>query len=365
MLLQAQKKTPKVFDLLIGSYTDGGSDGIYVYRFYTETGKTAYLNKTSADIVNPSYLCISADRKFVYAVNEDYKARKGAVSAFSFDYKYGKLDLLNQQASADGPCYISIDKDSKHVFAANYNSGSLYVFPVNPDGSLGAAVQTIQDQGSGPDKSRQDKPHVHTAVLSPDEKYLMYSDLGTDKLNIYRYKSSEKTPLTPADPSFVSVRPGDGPRHIDFTPDHKRMYLITEMGGNIYGYDYKGGKLKLFQTISVLPDGYKGAIGAADIHVSPDGRFLYATNRGDANEIVVFSVNPETGLLTFVERQSSRGITPRNFVIDPTGNFLLVANQKSKSIIVYRIDPATGKLKLTLNKIEIDSPSCLKFVSVD
>jgi 6-phosphogluconolactonase len=365
--LFAQKKdnTPKTYDLLIGTYTTGTSKGISVYRFYTETGKTAYLNQVTG-IDNPSYICIAKNNKFVYSVNEVGADRKGCISSFSFEPKVGKIELVNQQPSTGtGPCYISIDKAQKHVFVANYASGALSVLPVNKDGSLAPVIQTIKDQGHGPNKARQEGPHVHTAMLSPDEKYLLFTDLGTDKLNIYRYKSGQDQPLSPADPSAFDVLPGHGPRHIDFSPDKKYMYLITEMAGVIYVYDYDGPKSKQLEAISLVADGYKGAVGAADIHVSPDGKFLYATNRGDANEIVVFAINPDNGRLTFVERKSSMGKTPRNFVIDPSGNYLLVANQNSDDIYVFRINKTTGKLTLTGSKISIGNPSCLKFTAAE
>jgi 6-phosphogluconolactonase len=365
--LFAQKKdeTPKTYDLLIGTYTTGESKGIYVYRFYTETGRTAYLNEVDG-VDNPSYLCIAKNNRFVYSVNEIGNDRKGSASAYSFEPKGGKIELINKQASSGtGPCYISVDKAQKHVFLANYQSGALSVLPVNKDGSLAPVVQTIQDSGHGVNKSRQEGPHVHTAVLSPDEKYLLYTDLGTDKLNIYRYKAGQDKPLTPAEPSSIDVMAGHGPRHMAFSPNNKYLYLITEMGGVIYVYDYDGPKSKQLEAISMLADGYKGATGAADIHVSPDGRFLYATNRGDANEVVVFAINPDNGRLTFVERKSSMGKGPRNFVIDPSGNFLLVANQVSNDVYVYRINKQTGKLTLTTSKITIGNPSCLKFTSAE
>lgn len=365
-ILNAQSKTPSTYDLLIGTYTQNGSEGIYVYRFYTESGRLAYLNRTTG-IDNPSYLCVSKNGKFVYSVNEVGDDRKGSVTAFSFEPKVGTINPINKQVSGAGPCYISVDKDQKHVFAANYAGGSMYVFPVNKDGSLSPASQIIQDkaEGLGPDKARQDKPHVHTAMLSPDEKHLIYTDLSTDRLNIYKYKASQAQPLTPATPDFVKVPAGDGPRHIEFSTNHKYLYAITEMGGNIVAYNYNNGQPKQLQVISMLPDGSKQKAGGADIHVSPDGLFLYASNRGDANEIIVYAINQETGLLTFIERQSSRGNHPRNFVIDPSGTFLLVANQKSNNIVVFKINRTTGKLTLVRINTEVDSPSCLKFTAAE
>lgn len=358
-------KTPKTYDLLIGTYTSGDSKGIYVYRFYTETGRLAYLSQVEG-IDNPSYLCIASNNRFVYSVNETGADRKGSVSSFSFEPKVGTIKLINKQPSTGtGPCYISIDKKRTHVFVANYQSGALSVLPVNKDGSLSPVVQTIQDKGQGANKERQEGPHVHTAVLSPDEKYLLYTDLGTDKLNIYRYKSSQDQPLNLADPFSVSVASGHGPRHIDFSPDKKILYLMTEMGGTVYVYNYNNGKPQQLQSISIVPEKYTGAIGGADIHVSPDGNFLYCTDRGDDNAIIVFAINKETGHLTFVERVSSRGKTPRNFAIDPSGKFLLVANQNTSDIFVYFIDKVTGKLAITNNKISVGNPSCLKFTSAE
>lgn len=366
VLTYAQKsksKNPSSYDLVIGTYTSGKSEGIYVYRFYPESGgRFAYLNKATG-VVNPSYLCISPDDKFVYAVNELDKT--GEVSAFSFEPKGGSLTFINKQSSGGAaPCYIAEDKDEKHVFVANYSGGSAAVLPVNKDGSLGAIAQLIQDQGQGINKERQEKPHVHTTVFTPDNKYLLYTDLGTDRVNIMRYHASDEQPLKPASPPFINVTAGNGPRHIAFTPNRKYMYLVTEMGAIIYTYAYDNGHLKQLQSQSMLPDGFTGNGGAAaDVHVSPDGRFAYATNRGDANEIVVYAINPENGMLTFVERKPSLGKSPRNFVIDPSGKYLLVANQNSDSIYEYRIDQATGKLTLTNNRLELGNPVCLKFAS--
>ncbi|MEO6523963.1 MAG: lactonase family protein [Mucilaginibacter sp.] len=355
----------KAYNLLIGTYTTGKSEGIYVYRFDTTTGKVTYQDKVTG-INNPSYIAISNDRKFIYSVNEVGSDRTGSVSSFSFDAKSGKITLINKQPSIGaGPCYISVDKANKNVFVANYAGGSLTVLPIKADGSLGEPSQNIQDEGTGPNKSRQEKPHVHTAVLSPDEKFLLYTDLGTDKLNIMKYNPSAAKPLTPAQPAFVASVGGDGPRHIAFSPDNKFMYLIHEMGGDIYTYAYNNGQLKKLASTTIVPDGFSGSIGAADIHISPDGKYLYSTNRGSENEIETFRINRENGALALVDRTSSMGKTPRNFVIDPTGNFLLVANQNSDDVYVFRINKTTGKLTYTDTKIIVGNPSCLKFAAVD
>jgi len=362
VLGSAQKKFPKTFDLIIGTYTKADSKGIYVYRFYEETGKMAYLSETDG-ISNPSYLCVSSNNKFVYSANENDVG--GAVSAFKFNAPEGLLTLINTQPAGGGPAYVAVDKEQKNVFAANYGSGTLTVLPVNKDGSLGAAIQTIKDEGHGINKDRQEAPHIHSGWLSPNEKVFFYADLGTDKLNIYRYHASQNPPLTPATPSFVEVQPGNGPRHFDFSADGKYLYLIQEMGAVITVYKVNGEKLTALQSVNMTGEGFRGAVGAADIHISPDGRFLYATNRGDANEIILYNINPDNGQLTFVERYGTLGKTPRNFVIDPTGRYLLVANQNSNNIVVFKINFETGKLLLINSQIKISMPVCLKMVPVE
>jgi len=357
-----QKKFPTTFDLLIGTYTKADSKGIYVYRFYEETGKMAYLSEID-DIKNPAYLCVSANNKFVYSANEN--DIDGALTAFKFDAPSGRLTLINSQPAGGGPAFVAVDKEQKNAFAANYGNGTLTVLPINKDGSLSPIVQTIKDEGRGINKDRQEGPHVHSGWLSPNEKYFFYADLGTDKLNIYRYHASANPPLTPSTPSFVEVKPGNGPRHFDFSADGKYMYLLQEMGAEITVYNVNGDKLKSLQTVNMTDEHFKGAVGAADIHISPDGRFLYATNRGDVNEIVAYSINPANGQLTLIDRYSTLGKTPRNFVIDPTGRYLLVANQNSDNIAVYKIDPQTGKLIYTNNQIKISMPVCLKMVPVE
>jgi 6-phosphogluconolactonase len=365
VFIYAQKKKagPTSFDLLIGTYTKGKSKGIYVYRFYVEGARLAYLNEIDG-VENPSYLTVADNNQFVYAVNEIGK--KGEVSAFKFNAKQGKLEFINkQQSEGADPCYISVDKAQKNVFIANYSSGNLTVLPINKDGSLSPVSQNVQDAGTGVNKERQEGPHVHIGMLSPDEKFLLYSDLGTDKLNIQRYKASKPQPLSPASPPFVSITPGDGPRHIVFSNDKKHVYLITEMGSNIHVFDYDNGKLKEKQTVSFLAPGFKGQTAGAAVHISPDGKFLYASNRLETNDITVFAINEETGELTKVQQISTYGKNPRDFAIDPTGSYLLVANQDSDSIFVYKIDKATGKLLRVATTIEIGNPVCLKFAPAE
>ena len=360
MILSVMKTEAQKLNLLIGTYTKPGkSEGIYVYEFDTTTGKSTYKNK-AAGLTNPSYLALSKDENFVYAVNEAGPG-KGAVSAFAFEPKSGTLTLLNQKPSnGDGPCYVSIDKERKHLFVANYSGGSFSVLPVNKDGSLADGVQTITFKSNGLGKGQQEKPHAHSAVLAPDEKYLYVTDLGNDEILGYKYSSKATPPLSRN--QLIKLPAGSGPRHFEFHPNKKFAYAVQELSCDVVAYNYKKGHLSFHQKISGLPEGYTGRRWAADIHISPDGKFLYSSNRDDANDIAIFSIQ-KNGRLTSVGRQSTLGRAPRNFVIDPSGNYLLVANQNSDSIIIFKRDMNTGLLKDTGERIEIGAPVCLKFAN--
>jgi 6-phosphogluconolactonase len=359
-LVQGQSNNSKTSRLLIGTYTTSATnDGIFVYDFDNNTAAVKLKSKISG-VENPSYLTISRDGKFVYAVNE---VKDGGVSSFLFDNTSGELKFLNKVSSGgSGPCYVSVDDKNKYVFAGNYNSGSFAAIPLKDDGSLGADPQFIQQDGSSINKGRQQGPHLHCTVLSPDNKYLLTSNLGTDKVGVYKFDITKVSqPLTPADPPFVSVIAGNGPRHITFHPNSKFAYLINEMSASIIVFDYKDGKLTEKQSITMLSPDFKGKVGAADIHISADGKFLYGSNRGEANEVVIYSIDKK-GLLTYAGRQSCQGKGPRNFVIDPSGNFLLVANQDSNEIVFFKRDQITGMLTPTGDKIQISKPVCLKFI---
>jgi 6-phosphogluconolactonase len=358
-LAHCQTKNNRTYNLLIGTYTDGkNSDGIYIYNFNSQTGDFHFKSKV-AGIENPSYLAISSDGKKVYSVNEVKEG--GGVSSFDFNSTSGELTFLNHVSSGgNGPAYIAVDNQNKFVFAANYNTGSVSAIPLNNDGTFTANVQTIQDQGSSV-HARQKGPHVHCTILSPDNKFLLSTDLGTDKVSIFHFDPLNLTqPLTPVEPAFISIKPGSGPRHITFHPNSRFAYLINEMGGTVIVYDYNKGNLTEKQIVNISSADFTGKVSAADIHISPDGRFLYGSNRGDANEIVIYSIKKD-GQLNFVARQSTLGKAPRNFVIDPSGKFLLVANQDSNEIIFFRRDQKTGLLTDTGKKIQVSKPVCLKF----
>ena len=350
------------FNLLIGTYTEPGkSDGIYVYRFNGKTGEFNYRAEAKG-IKNPTFLTVSKDGKHVYSVSE-LADGEGTVSAFTFDPSSGKLDFLNIASSGgDGPCYVSVDDKNKFVFVGNYGGGSLSAVPINTDGSLGSNLQSIQNEGSSILKN-QTKPHVHAAVLSPDNNHLYVPDLGTDKVNIYDVDFTNPAPLTPAETPFANFEAGNGPRHFTFHPDGKYAYLIQEMTGNVEVFDYKKGQLHPKQSVALPPGGYEGPVDAADIHISPDGKFLYGSLRGNIDELVIFAIDKK-GTLTYAGRQSTLGKNPRNFAIDPTGNFLLVGNGRSDEIVIFKRNTETGLLTPTGKTIKIGMPVCLKFAPI-
>ncbi len=361
LLLSIQTTAQKNY-LITGTYTTGKSEGIYVFEFNSADGTSKPVSKVK--ISNPSFVAVSPNEQYVYSVEEDAanKGKGGEITAFSFDKKTGTLSMINRQPTGgDHPCYISVDKTGKWVGAGNYTSGSLSILPVQAGGGLGAASTNIQHEGSGPNKARQASPHVHCTFFSPDNRFLFVPDLGIDKVMMYAFDENTGK-LTTAKQPFAASTPGAGPRHISFNPSNTFAYLMEELSGTVVAYKYKNGKLKPVQRISSMPAGDTSFAGSADIHVSPDGKFLYASNRAEANSIAIFSVHQKNGKLTLVGHQSTLGKTPRNFNFDPTGNFLLVANQNSDNIVVFKIDKTTGLLTDSQHNIEVGKPVCLKWI---
>jgi 6-phosphogluconolactonase len=360
-----QKKSPY---LLVGTYTSGKSDGIYVFRFNELTGDAVFVDSVITS--NPSYLAVSHNGKFVYAVNEKEDSTRfsdgGHIAAFSFNKDNGSLQFLNKQSSGGvHPCYISVDKTGKWAIAGNYSSGTIGVVGIKKDGSLDTLKQRIEHFGYGMNSDRQQGPHVHCTYIGKDNKYVFVPDLGIDKVMIYHF--NEKTgELSENEIPFALSEPGAGPRHIEFHPNGKFAYLIEELNGTVSAFYYlpKTGELNMFQTVSALPPEYNGSIGSADIHISPDGKFLYATNRGESNTIATFSID-KMGMLMPLAHDSTMGKTPRNFNFDPSGNFLLVANQNSDNIVIFKRDKQTGLLTDTGKRIDVGNPVCLKWISAD
>ncbi|MFZ0064484.1 MAG: lactonase family protein [Pyrinomonadaceae bacterium] len=349
--------------MYVGSYTSGESKGIYLYRFTLSSGELVQLGVTEA--VDPSFLALSPDRRFVYSVNEvdEFENKKsGALSAFAIDQKTGELKLLNQKPSLGGaPCYVVVDKTGRFVLVANYVGGNVAVLPVRSDGSLGDATDVKQFRGSSIDASRQQGPHAHCIVLDKANRFAYSCDLGTDKIMIFRF-DARRGKLIPNGRPSVQLKAGAGPRHLTFHPGAQYAYVINELHATItaFAHDRTSGNLNELQTVPTLPPGFTAANTSADIHISPDGRFLYCSNRGH-DSITAFKIDQRRGELTFIAHESSGLNTPRNFAIDPTGAFLLVANQKSDNIVVFRRDRNTGRLSATGQIAEVPSPVCLKF----
>lgn len=353
-LATAQKKN---FNLIIGTYTSPGkSEGIYTYDFSIATGDVIFKSLVKG-IPNPSYVAISPDRKFVYAVNETGDA--STVTAFKFDALSGDLTLLNKVASkGNDPCYLTVDE--KNVIVANYSGGSLAVFSRQADGSLSEAIQVIQHTGKSIDtQGRQESAHVHMVKFTPDKKYLAVNDLGEDKTYLYNYHPNGKS-QTIVEKSVYRTNAGTGPRHITFSPNGKLAYLVHEFNGSITVFNYQDGQLQKIQEIGTVTDDFKGKVDAADIHISADGKFLYETNRGDANTISVFSILAD-GKLKLVETVSTIGKGPRNFVIDPSGKFLLIGHQYTNDVMIFNRNTTTGKLTDSGKRIEVGAPVSLIF----
>jgi 6-phosphogluconolactonase len=343
--------------LFIGTYTTGKSEGIYVYDFNAATGIADSVSVTKS--ANSSYLAIAPGGKYVYAVNEG--GNPGHVSAFSFNKKTGHLQFINDQESGGAdPCFIAVDNSRKWAVVANYSGGCLSALPININGSIEPVAQLIQHYGKGTDTVRQEKAHVHSTFFTPDERYIFSADLGMDQLMIYKFNKNAAQPLSDAKDSIVHILPGSGPRHLAFHPTKPYVYLIEELTGTIDGFHYSNGVLTHKQRISSEPADFTGSSGSADIHITPNGKFLYATNRGDANNIAIYSIDSITGKLHVKGFQSVLGKHPRNFIIDPSGHFLLVANRDTDNVVVFKINPVTGLLKSIHKEISIPNPVCLK-----
>lgn len=355
----------------VGTYTEEGSTsrGIYAYRFDEETQQITPLG-LAAETTNPSWIALHPNGRYLYAVNEvkDYKGpNSGGVSAFSIDRATGKLTFLNEVPSRGAdPCYVSVDETGKFVLVANYTGGSVAVFPVREDGRLGEASDFIQHTGHGTDPKRQEGPHAHSINLSPDNRFAIVDDLGLDQTQVYRFDSG-RGKLIPNNRPSDKVLDGSGPRHFALRPDGKFAYVISEMAGTVtvFSNDAAHGTLHRVQTISTLPKDFKGDIEDAEIAVHPSGKFLYASNRGDGNSIAVFAIDTAKGTLTPIEYTPTQGKTPRSFEIDPNGKFLFAENQNSNNIVVFRIDPNTGKLTPAGQKLDVGSPVDLKFLKLD
>ncbi len=361
-----RSNTGKEFLVYIGSYNTDKGKGIHAFRFDAAAGRLTSMG-LGTEAVNPTFVTASADGRFLYATKEvtRHEGRKcGSVKAFAIDRKTGKLRFLNEVASGGTiPCYVALDKTGRYAMVANYGSGSVEVIEVRKNGRLGKVTAFARYSGSSVNPERQEGPHAHSINVSPDNRFALAADLGLDKVFVYRFGEKAGV-LLPNHPSYATVNPGSGPRHIAFARNGRFVYVIGEMKSNIttFAYDARRGILRKLQTISTLPKGCKVQSDCAEVAVSPNGKFVYGSNRGH-DSIAVFAADPKKGTLVPVERAPSGGKCPRHFAIDPTGAYLLAANQESDTVVVFAVDRRTGRLTATGETATVSSPSCVRFVN--
>lgn len=342
--------------LFVGTYSERGSEGIYVYRFDTKTGAMTPVSVASA-LKSPSFLALSPDKNKLYAVAEN---DSGSVGAFQFNAQTGKLQFLNAQSSRGvWPCHVAVDATGKWCMVGNYGSGNVAVLPVKADGSLAPAHQTLQHEGKSANAERQEKAHVHSINIAANNRDVFVADLGTDKIMAYTLDATSGK-LQSGNPPFALMKPGGGPRHFAFHPKKAFAYGVLELSCEVQAFRYEKGKLTDIQRIGTLPADFKGANTCADIHVSPDGKFLYVSNRGH-HSLAIFKINQLDGTLKLVGHQSVMGETPRNFALSPDGKFVLVANQNTDTIQLFRRNKHKGTLRHLGEAAKVSMPVCLIF----
>ncbi len=361
--LKAEEKD--MLRLYTGSYATAEEEGIKCYEFDPQSGALTYLTGYSG-IENPSFLALHSNGKFLYAVSEtDQKEGNltGGVAAFAIEPSSGGLVKINEVTSGGAaPCFISLDKTEKVLLAANYNGGNIAAFPIEGDGSLGRMSSFHQHSGSGTDPSTQTVPHAHSINTDPTNHFAMVADLGLDKLFVYKFEANTGS-LAPNDPPYVKIQDGSGPRHFAFHPGGTQAYLINETASTVTVFDYDSatGRLNEIQTISTLPEDFKGRNATAEIVVDPSGRYLYGSNRGH-DSIAVFSISQDSGKLEAIQHRSTGGRSPRNFCLSPDGKFLLAADQRSDTRLVFSVDQSSGKILDPVEEVSLKAPVCIRFM---
>jgi len=349
--------------VFVGGYTDpdrnGRGKGIYVFRMDGE-GRLAPVSVLGG-VANPSFLALHPDGRHLYSVNGGVAS---GVSAFALDPAAGQLTFLNRQSSeGENPAHISVDRSGRFAVVANFSGGTVALLPIEADGRLGPASDVVRHSGPpGPHPTRQDRPHPHQIPLDPGGPFALVNDLGLDRTYVYRL-DRQPGRLVPNDPPFASAAPGSGPRHLDFRPDRRFVYVLGEIDStvNTFAYDGERGVLTPVERLSTLPADWRGDNSTAQIVAHASGRFLYASNRGH-DSIAIFAIDKASGRLSAAGHVPTGGRTPRNFNLDPTGAFLLAANQDSDTVVPFRVDAATGQLTPTGQVVEAGSPSCVVFL---
>lgn len=357
----SERAEPRGLWVYVGTGSGDPDEGIYTFQFDSTSGALRQAGEVTP-LLNPTYLTLAPDGQHLYSVRETTDS--ATVHAFDVDPSTGDLTPLNSVSAEGGaPCYVSMDASGRWVLTANYVGGNVAVFPVRENGSLGPAAQVVQHSGSGADPERQSASHVHYVRVGPQNQYAFAVNLGTDEVRMYPF-DVEQGPLDTTDVRVVPTRSGVGPRHLAFHPNGRSAYLIGELSGTITTLEYDAdlGQMKAIQTVSTVPDGFNGSARSADIHVHPSGDFLYASNRGDANDIVAYRVEEATGMLDLIGRYGTHVRWPRTFTISPSGEYLLVANRRADTITVFRIDLETGHLTYTGHSVDVPAPTKISFV---
>ncbi|MDA0921011.1 MAG: lactonase family protein [Planctomycetota bacterium] len=350
--------------IYVSAFAAGEKGAIHAFRFDSETGALKPQHQTT-DVQHPFFLVISPDGRFLYSIDTDKfgGTEDEFVAAYSIEKSTGKLTRLNRQsAKGSASCYLDIDSSGKTVVLANYSSGSVAALPVREDGSLGEAASFVQHEGSSVDPRRQKAPYAHSIVISPDYRFALAADLGIDKVLTYRLDAANsKLTVNETQPS-VSVDPGSGPRHLTFHPNGKSVYLINELKNTVtyFSYESASGKLKSQQTISTLPADFDGVTHTADLKITPDGKFLYGTNRGH-DSIAAYRI-ADDGMLSLIRIEPSLGKGPQNLLITPDGKWLLCANMPGNNVVVFRIDSKSGKLTATGEPVTVPMASCIRWL---
>lgn len=349
-------KDHNIFIGYIGTYTKGNSKGIYSFQLNTEI-QTISEPSLVAELTDPTYLAISNDQKHLYSI---YKAEgKGAVASFAIDKNTGDLSLTKKSVSQNGSyCYLSINKDLTSLVAASYGEGLVDSYSILEDYTIGSVISTVKHEGHGPNIERQEKAHAHYAQFTPDEKYIAVVDLGTDEIITYRLENQHLQHV-----HTLEVNPGSGPRHLTFHPNQRFAYVIAELKPEVIVLQYQKdeGKFEVIQTIHSVPDEFIENNQGSAIHISKDGCFVYAANRGH-DSIAVFAVNQDTGTLSLVQIISTEGHWPRDFCLDPSENFLLASNEESGNLTLFKRNQESGELALLQSSIEVPYPVCIKFL---
>ena len=348
--------------VFLGSYNgDKNKPGIYVYELDTTSGALEHVTEVK-DVFNPSYLTLSLDGKFIYACTDTRVPKGGSISSYAFNPKEKQLEFLNSQSSGgENPVYVSVHKEGKWLVGANYNEGSISVFPLSDEGKVESISQNLYFTEGSVNPKRQERSHPHSAVFAPDEEYVYFPDLGSDKIRSYKFEKDTKEPLEET-ANTVKTVPGNGPRHFTFHPNGKFGYCIEELSGTVTVYKYDAGNLKKIQMIKAHPENLTSNFESADIHISPDGKFLYASNRGEVNNIAIFGIAKD-GTLKSVGYQSTMGNHPRTFAIDPSGNFLIVTNVKTSDVVVFKRNLKSGLLQQVGQNLKVKNVSCVQIKS--